>query len=127
MQNFWLYILDVLFTLLHVVLIGFNLLGWIWKSSRRLHFYAVLLTAFSWLILGIWFGWGYCLITDWQWQVKRKLGEEDLPGSFIKYMADQIPGLDISTSFIDLSTAVGFGLAALLSVYLNFIRKGKTE
>ncbi|MGV8092997.1 MAG: DUF2784 domain-containing protein [Mangrovibacterium sp.] len=127
MQNFWLYILDVLFTLLHVVLIGFNLLGWIWKSARRLHFYAVLLTAFSWLILGIWFGWGYCLITDWQWQVKRKLGEEDLPGSFIKYMADQITGLDISTSFIDLSTAVGFGLATLLSVYLNFIRKGKTE
>lgn len=110
---------DILFTLLHLVLIGFNLLGWIWQRTRKIHLICIILTAGSWLILGIWFGLGYCPITDWQWQIKEKLGERDLPNSFIKYYADRISGQDISAAFIDTVTAVCFGLAALLSVYVN--------
>jgi hypothetical protein len=73
--------------------------------------------------LGIWYGIGYCPVTDWQWQIKNKLGEQDLPSSFIKYYADKISGKKISASLIDTVTATCFGIAALISVYLNFIRK----
>ncbi len=118
-----LYILDIFFTLLHLTIIGFNLLGWIWKSTRKLHFYCILITSFSWLILGIWFGLGYCPVTDWQWQVKTKLGEQNLPDSFIKYLADKYTGDSISSSLIDYATALSFAIAAFLSVYFNFINK----
>ncbi|MVN21429.1 DUF2784 domain-containing protein [Mucilaginibacter arboris] len=114
---------DFLFTILHLVIIGFNLFGWIWKPTRKLHFIFILLTAASWFVLGIWFGIGYCPITDWQWQVKEKLGEHNLPNSFIKYYADQISGKAIDASFIDTLTALCFFLAAMLSVYVNFFKK----
>jgi len=114
--------LDVFFTLLHLVIIVFNLTGWIWLTTRRLHFYCILLTAASWLLLGISYGIGYCPITDWQWQVKELLGEENLPNSFIKYMADKVTGSNIKASLIDGATAIFFFIAAGLSIYFNFIR-----
>jgi hypothetical protein len=123
MQTCWLHFLDLFFTLLHLLIIGFNLFGWIWKSTRKLHFYLVLLTAFSWLVMGYWFGLGYCPITDWQWQVKNKLGEHNLPNSFIKYMVDKIAGIDSSAVLIDTTTAICFAVVALLAVYLHFFRK----
>ena len=114
---------DLLYTGLHLVIIGFNLLGWIWPATRKLHFLCVLLTAASWLLLGLWYGIGYCPITDWQWQVKEKLGEQDLPASFIKYYADKLSGRDVPATLVDLVTAGSFALAAGLSVYVNFFRR----
>ncbi len=121
------HILDFFFTLLHLFIIGFNLLGWIWPATRKLHFVVVLLTAGSWLILGIWYGLGYCPITDWQWQIKEQLGETNLPNSFIKYYADKWSGRDISSDFIDAVTVISFALAAFLSVYVNFIRRQRFQ
>ena len=123
MQTYWLHFLDGFFTLLHLVIIGFNLLGWIWKFTRKLHFYLVLLTAFSWLVMGYWFGLGYCPVTDWQWQVKNKLGEHNLPNSFIKYIVDKVVDTDSSTALIDTTTAICFAVVALLAVYFDFLRK----
>ncbi|MDB5023401.1 MAG: hypothetical protein JWP78_1156 [Mucilaginibacter sp.] len=117
--------LDLLLTLVHFAIIGFNLFGWIWQSTRKLHFIGIVLTACSWFILGVWFGIGYCPITDWQWQIKEKLGEYQLPGSFIKYYVDKISGKPVSASLIDILTAICFSLAALLSVYVNLIGKRK--
>lgn len=116
-------LLDWFFTLLHLIIIGFNLLGWIWQSTRKLHLMVVALTLGCWLILGIWYGLGYCPITDWQWQVKEKLGEVNLPNSFIKYYADKISGQDISSLFIDIVTGVSFTLAVILTIYMNFIKR----
>jgi len=80
-------------------------------------------TAFSWFILGIWFGWGYCPITDWQWKVKEKLGETNLPNSFIKYYADRISGKNTNPSVIDTTTLVIFLMVIILSVYFNFFKR----
>jgi hypothetical protein len=114
-------ILDIFLTLFHLVIIGFNLFGWIWKP--RLHLILVLLTAGCWFILGIWFGWGYCPVTDWEWQIKQKLGEQNLPNSFVEYYADKISGQNINSSLIDTLTAGCFFIAAIISVYLNFFRR----
>jgi len=115
--------LDLLLTLFHFVIIGFNLLGWIWKRTRKLHFIVVCATAACWFILGIWFGIGYCPITDWDWQIKEKLGEHDLPNSFIKYYADMIAGHLVNATLIDALTAGGFFIAVILAVYFNLIQK----
>ena len=115
--------LDILLTLVHLLIIGFNLLGWIWPATRRAHFIGVLITAACWFLLGIWFGIGYCPVTDWQWQIKEQLGEADLPNSFIKYYADEITGKHFPPSFIDAVTLVCFAVSAVLAVYFNFINK----
>ncbi len=114
--------LDFLLTLLHLLIIGFNLFGWIWHSTRKPHFYLVIATIFSWVVLGFWYGFGYCPVTDWQWQVKAKLGERDLPNSFIKYFADKLTGMDISADLIDTVTAVSFGAVVILSFTLYVLR-----
>jgi hypothetical protein len=116
-------IFDLLLILLHFAIIGFNLFGWVWKPLRRAHFVVVCATAACWFILGIWFGIGYCPITDWDWQIKEKLGEHNLPNSFIKYYADMAMGHSVDASLIDTLTALGFFIAAMLFVYFNFIQK----
>lgn len=118
-------LLDVFLTFVHLVIIGFNLFGWMWSATRKAHFICVLITAASWVLLGIWFGIGYCPVTDWQWRVKDQLGEHNLPASFIKYYADKICCKNISSSFIDAVTVICFAVAALLSVYVNFIKKNR--
>ncbi len=115
-------LLDFLLTVLHLLIIGINLFGWIWPKTRKLHFICVLTTAACWLGLGYWYGLGYCPVTDWQWQVKYQLGEQNLPNSFIKYYADKISGANTNAVFIDIITATCFFSAAVISVYVNFFR-----
>lgn len=120
-----LHFLNILFTLAHLLLMAFNLLGWIWKPTRKAHLITLLLTAASWFILGIWYGWGYCPLTDWHWEVKEKLGERNLPNSFVKYIADKITGADISSSLVDNVTLACLIGAVIASVYVNFFAQGK--
>lgn len=117
-------LLDIFLTFVHFALIGFNLFGWIWPATRKAHLITVTVTACSWFVLGIWFGWGYCPITDWEWKVKEKLGETNLPNSFIKYYADKISGKNIDASFVDAATLLTFLAVIALSIYFNFFRKG---
>jgi len=112
--------LDLLLIIFHFAIIGFNLFGWIWKPLRKAHLICIAVTAGCWFILGIWFGIGYCPITDWDWAIKEKLGEHNLPDSFITYYADKLSGKQISASLVDTLTSVCFFLAAGLSVYFNF-------
>lgn len=112
--------LDLLFVVFHSFFIVFNLIGWIWKKTRKIHLLALGLTMISWFILGIWYGLGYCPCTDWHWQVKRKLGETELPFSYVKYYIDRLTGLEWNALVLDVSV-LGFGLAAFgISVWLNW-------
>jgi hypothetical protein len=112
--------LDVFFLVFHAILIGFNLIGWIWQRTRRIHLGVLTLTFGSWVGLGLFYGLGYCPCTDWHWQVKRTRGEFDLPASYIKYYLDLITGLDWHPLLVDI-LVLGLGLAALgLSIGLNW-------
>ena len=118
--------LDFIFLFLHLIVILFNLFGWLWKRTRKLHLIVLATTLFSWLVLGLKFGLGYCFLTDWQWEIKMKLGETNLPNSFIKYFFDQYTFLNLSAEFVDLITIVSILLVILITIYLNFIRKGNS-
>ena len=113
-------LLDALLLASHTLLIGFNLLGWIWPRTRRLHLFTITATLLSWFGLGIFWGWGYCPLTDWHWEVKRALGETGLPGSWVKYHLDLVTGLDWSAGVVDAAvTGSAFGALAT-SVHLNW-------
>jgi hypothetical protein len=118
---FMLQFLDILLSIVHLAIVGFNLLGWRYKKTRKAHFISIVLTASSWFLLGIWFGMGYCPFTDWQWQVKEKLGERNLPSNFIEYFAEKFTGIDFDARFVNNMIAISFVIVALLSIYVNFI------
>lgn len=120
MESPWLYkIADKFFYIFHVVLIIFNLFGWIPKSLRRWNLATLLMTAFSWLVLGIFYGFGYCFLTDWHWQVREKLGYATDSNSYIHFLLTQLTPLSLEEDIVDLFTAVFFFLALLISVYVN--------
>jgi hypothetical protein len=120
-------LMDIFFTVLHLSVIGFNLFAWLWKKTRKAHLLVAGITLVSWFLLGIWYGWGYCFITDWQWQVKEKLGEINLPNSFVKYFADKVCGKNFDPALIDTVTLYSFLIAIAFSVYFNFFRKQKSQ
>lgn len=114
--------LDILLSIVHIVLIIFNCTGWIFPATRKLHLITLGATAASWFILGIWYGLGYCPITDWQWNIKEQLGEKNLPASFIKYFADKITGNNYTPELINLLTLVFFLLAVGCTLIVKFRR-----
>jgi len=116
-------LLDIFYTCIHLLIIGFNLFGWIWPKTRKLHLIVVTTTLLCWFGLGIWYGWGYCPVTDWQWDVKEKLGETNLPNSFVKYFADKITGRDFPPPLVDRVTLICFIVAIIITIYVNFIRR----
>ena len=104
----------------HGVFVLFNLTGWAFRRTRRLHLAVISLTLVSWVGLGAFFGWGYCPLTDWHWSVKEELGQTDLPASYIKYYADRLTGYSWDAGVIDMITGVSGMSAFFLSYRLNF-------
>jgi hypothetical protein len=115
-------ILDIFFFVFHSLLIGFILLGWMWRKTRRINLILILSTGFSWTILGIWYGFGYCPCTEWHWQVRMKMGIHDMPDSYIKFLIDSVTGWDVNAGFVDGLTLFLF-LAALIASLLSNSRK----
>jgi hypothetical protein len=111
---------DYFFLVFHTLLICFNLFAWIWTPLRKWHLATITLTLASWVILGFWYGWGYCPLTDWHWEVLRKLGENELPNSYISYLLSRVFGIDLSAAKVDLFTLIFALLAFLISIRVNF-------
>lgn len=109
----------------HTVLILFNLFGWIPTRTRKLNLLALLVTFASWTILGIWKGWGYCFLTDWHYDILRKLGEKDLPHSYIAFLVKKLSGWLPGANLIN-GLTLGLALLALVcSLWVNRKRQGR--
>ncbi|MEA3461821.1 MAG: DUF2784 family protein [Bacteroidota bacterium] len=111
--------LDIFFTVFHTCLVIFNLFGWIWRKTRLLNLICLLLTAASWLILGLFYGFGYCPLTDCHFNILRKLGYTDLPDSYLSFLFTRLTGLPIDQSLVDAVTLWGLIIALVISLYLN--------
>lgn len=111
--------LDWFFLIFHTAWTVFNLTGWIFRKTRRWNLYTLLITAFSWLVLGIWYGWGYCACTDWHWKILRESGEHNLPRSYITYLVERIFQMDAPDEAIEKWTGWVFATLFLLSILLN--------
>lgn len=115
-----LHVADILFLTFHTLLIIFNLFGWIYSRTRKWNLAALLITAGSWLFLGMIVGSpGYCPLTDWHFRVLEGLGRTGLPNSYIKYLADRLTGLSFDTALVDAVTLWGLVIALLASTVLN--------
>ena len=111
--------LDKFFFVFHSTLMVLILFGWIWRKTRIANLIVVLLTAFSWFILGIWYGFGYCPSTDWHWQVRMKLGHYDMPSSYTKFLIDSLTGMDVNAKLVDIFAVLFLTLALFASILTN--------
>lgn len=125
----WFQFLDIFFFVFHTSFTLFNCLGWIWKKTRPWNLFTLILTAFSWFFLGIWFGWGYCLCTDWHWGVRQKLGYHDESVSYIHFLILKLTGVNLDPGLVDACTVSIFMLSFVLSLWLNIrdTRNNKTK
>jgi hypothetical protein len=113
--------LNIFFFVFHSSLIVFNLFGWTWKKTRLANLITLLLTALSWFVLGIWYGFGFCPCTEWHWQVRIKMGLYDMPASYIKFLVDSLTGLDVNAEVVDVVTLAALFLALAGSITTNLI------
>jgi hypothetical protein len=119
MELFWYEIADKFFFAFHIALIFFNLFGWIPRALRKWNLVSLSLTAFSWFILGIFYGFGYCFLTDWHWDVREKLGYTTESNSYIHFLITDMTPISVSEKTVDVLTAVFFFAAMVTSLALN--------
>ena len=117
MSNLILQIIDYFFILFHTALILFNILGWIVPKWRLANLITLSITAFSWFVLGIWFGIGYCPFTDWHWKVRELLGYNDPSNSYIHFLILKITGINLPENWVDTTTVIVFFIAFSVSIY----------
>jgi hypothetical protein len=111
--------LDYFFLIFHTLFTLFNMTGWIWKKTRMLHLATISLTAFSWFILGIKYGWGYCFCTDWHWRVREALGRPIRSDSYIQFLISELTGINLPSLPVDVATVAVFAVCFVLSLALN--------
>jgi hypothetical protein len=112
--------LNVFFFVFHTTLILFILFGWLWTKIRKINLAVVIMTAFSWFFLGIWYGFGYCPCTDWHWQVRMRLGYYDMPSSYLTFLIRSIFGWEVDKRLVDVFAVVFLFLAIFASVITNY-------
>jgi Protein of Unknown function (DUF2784) len=112
-------LLNILFFIFHTVFTLFNMVGWIFPKTRRANLITLLLTAFSWFVVGIWKGIGFCYCTEWHWQVREQLGYTDQSRSYIHFLILKLTGINLSVSLVETVTVVLFAVSLIMSVWLN--------
>lgn len=125
MEIFFLQLLNYLFFAFHTALILFNLFGWLFPKTKKLHLISLLITLFSWGVMGIWKGFGYCFLTDWHYRVLRKLGERDMPSSYISFLTEKFTGWVPDAGLVEVLTLALTLLALLCAIWVNFFVKKK--
>ncbi|MCK5441067.1 MAG: DUF2784 family protein [Maribacter sp.] len=119
MTDLGLHLANYFFYTFHTSLILFNLFGWLHAKTRKLHLISLLATFGSWALLGFWKGWGYCFLTDWHYQVLRRLGARGMPSSYIAFLVQNITGWLPDFRLVNTLT-LGLALLALTcSIWVN--------
>ena len=104
---FW-FFMNIFFHLVHISIIFFFLFGWTSDRTIVAHFILSVLILISWCGLGYFYGFGYCLVTDIQWKIKRRMGDEPYTKYYIKYMVDKVTGQQTSAQIINRITTYSF-------------------
>lgn len=111
--------LNVFFFVFHLALIVFNLVGWAFRTVRKWHLASLAITAFSWFVLGIFFGWGYCFLTDWHYEIRERLGLIVDTPSYIHFLLKRL-SLDYwSAQVTEILTGILFGTSLAMSIIYN--------
>ena len=112
-------ILNIFFFVFHTVLIVFNVFGWAHPKTRRWNLATLLLTLASWVGMGMFYGMGYCICTDWHWQVREAMGIEETATSYIVLLVRNVSGWEPPVELANEVAQWVFLSALAMSVALN--------
>src|SRR5689334_14771900 len=102
----WYQFLNIFFFVFHTAFTLFNCIGWAFAKTRKPHLITMLLTVFSWFVLGIWYGWGYCACTEWHWRAREALGYHDRSNSYIHFLILKLTGKDLNQQLVEQATLI---------------------
>lgn len=112
-------ITDTSLTIFHDAFTIWNLIGWIFSGlPRKIHFIGIHLTLFSWVVLGYFYGLGYCIITDVHYSIKYCMGQTHLPPSYIQLRIQDIFGLLPNLEITNTVVGIIFVILLLVSEFL---------
>ncbi len=114
--------LDAIFHIVHLTVILINLTFWMSLRTLRIAQVTLGLTLLSWAGFGAWYGFGYCFLTDWHWQVKERLGDTSVPPSYVKLVVNRTFGVDSDPALIDEAT-IAMLVVALLGCLIQTVRQ----
>jgi hypothetical protein len=114
-----LWLLNVLFFVLHTALIVFNVFGWAHRKTRKWNLLMLALTLVSWFGAGFIYGVGYCICTDWHWQVREAMGINETAESYIVLLVRTISGWDPPLELADSVAQWAMVFAVVMSVGTN--------
>jgi hypothetical protein len=125
----WYQALNFFFFAFHTLFTLFNIIGWAFRRTRKLHLVTISLTAFSWFVLGIWYGWGFCFCTEWHYAVRRRLGYTDQTRSYIHFLILKLTGYNANMRLMEQATLWVFIGALLLNLFYTFLgrKSGKNR
>lgn len=127
MINYVYIFLDYFFLIFHTIFTLFNIFGWITIKTRKIHLITMLVTLFSWFVLGLKYGWGYCFCTDWHWQIRYKMGYRDMSYSYIHFLLLKITGIDFNENLIIQLTFIIFFICLAISIIMNLYDFNKNK
>ncbi|MCH7904499.1 MAG: DUF2784 family protein [Armatimonadetes bacterium] len=112
-------ILNIFFFVFHTVLIVFNVFGWAHPKTRKWNLATLLLTLASWVGMGMFYGMGYCICTDWHWQVREAMGIKETATSYIVLLVRNVSGWEPPVALANEVAKWVFLSALAMSVGLN--------
>lgn len=112
-------VVNILFLVFHTALIVFNVFGWLLPVTRKWNLATQVLTLASWVGMGAFYGWGYCLCTDVHWGVRKQMGFVGEPNTYIGFLIQKVTGALPSEDFVFYLTVSVFSVSFLGSIVLN--------
>ena len=111
--------IDIFLTIFHVGITLFNTFGWMHPRTRKAHLLCLITTLVSWLGFGLFYGLGYCFLTDWHYQILEKRGFDDLPYSFITFVIERFFEVKLNDAIVVDWTMYGMIVVVLLTLFFN--------
>lgn len=111
--------LNILFFVVHTSLIVFNVFGWAHPKTRKWNLATLLLTLVSWAGMGMFYGMGYCVCTDYHWQVREAMGIQETASSYIVLLVRNISGWNPPIELANTVALWVFVSALMMSIGLN--------
>ena len=120
MTNIFFYTLtDNIFNILHILAILINCFGWAFSKTLKLNLWLLLLTISSWSILGLFFGIGFCFLTEVHSLALGLIGSPSINFSYLDYLLLVKLKIPISSNTISILSILAVFISLGISIKKN--------
>jgi hypothetical protein len=116
---------NVLMHALHVAVIVFSCVGWLWPETRPWHLALAACIAASWFIIGPLIGdVGYCVLTGAQHGIWRRLDPAGPRPGYVSYLVQRLTGRNVDPRVVAKCTQAVFYATTFASLTTQLASTG---